>query len=118
MVNKTQTLVKRNSAHGGDHVGARISRQEVEKLDALVDAGAFLNRSDAVRTAIRNMVSEVRMMKVRQISIQEAKEEIRKYLKEREQAYPSDMADALELDYDLVVKALRELRKSGEVEPA
>lgn len=98
-------------------MGARVSRQEVEKLDALVEAGAFLNRSDAVRTAIRDMVSKVRILEVRQVSVAAARQEILSYLKNVEQAYPSDIADALKLDYDLVMRAFRELRQSGEVEP-
>ncbi len=105
------------AGRGGEHVGARVSRQEVEKLDALVEAGAFLNRSDAVRTAIRDMVSKVRILEVRQVSVAAARQEILSYLKNVEQAYPSDIADALKLDYDLVMRAFRELRQSGEVEP-
>ena len=118
MVNTMQALVSREPGRGGEHVGARVSCQQVEELDALVEAGAFLNRSDAVRTPIRDMVSKVRIFEVRQVSVAAAGQEILSYLKNVGQAYPSDIADALRLDYDLVMSVFRELRQSGEVEPA
>lgn len=117
MANK-QSVFRRSAKSRSEHVGARLSPQEVEKLDALVEAGSFLNRSDAIRTAVRQMVSGVRIVNVRHISMSQAKQEILSFLKGKEEAYPSDMADALDLDYELVVRALRELRQSGEVEPA
>lgn len=117
MVNKTTSLA--SLAEGTcEHVGTRITSHEAEKLDSLVDAGMFLNRSDAVRTAIRQMVGEVKILTLRQISEAQARKEVLAYLEEREQAYPSDIADDLQLDYDLVLRVLRNLKKTGEAVPA
>lgn len=114
MVNKA----KMRTEDHGEHVGTRISKQEAEKLDALVDGGMFLNRSDAVRTAIRQMVGAIKIATVRHVTVATAKREILAYLEERDQAFPSDIADELELDYDLVLRVLRKLKKSGEASPA
>jgi Arc/MetJ-type ribon-helix-helix transcriptional regulator len=99
-----------------EHVGARLTMKEAERLDALVDAGMFLNRSDAVRSAVRDLISSVHIVQVREVSLEKAKKEILSYLDSHDDAYPSDIADALEIDYDLVWKALRELKKQGEVQ--
>lgn len=100
----------------GEHVGARVTLQEMKKLDALVEAGAFLNRSDAVRTAIREMLRGLKVIPEKNISLEQAKKDIINYLEKNSQAYPSDIADALEMDYDLVLQALQELKKSGDAE--
>lgn len=63
------------------------------------------------------MVSEIKIANVRNVSETTAKREILEYLDERERAYPSDIADDLELDYDLVRRVLRALKKSGETMP-
>jgi hypothetical protein len=77
----------------------------------------FLNRSDAVRTSIRRMVGGVKIVTLRQVSEAQAKKEVLAYVEEREQAYPSDIADDLQLDYD-VLRVLRSLKKTGEAVPA
>ena len=115
MVNKIALSHKATETH--EHVGTRITSQEVKQLDALVAAGAFLNRADAVRTAIRNMVTGVTVLRARRIPASQARREILSYLDEHDQAYASDIADALELDYDVVLRILQELRRSGEAEP-
>ena len=117
MVNKSATVRPRLEEEH-DHVGTRITRTEAKKLDALVGAGAFLNRADAVRTAIRQMISGVAVVKERMLPISQAKKEILAYLDEHDQAYASDIALELELDYDVVLRVLRDLRESGEAELA
>ena len=41
--------------------------------------------------------------------------EIIEYLRENQKAYPSDVADALQLDFDLVLDIVKELVKEGRV---
>ena len=118
MVNKTSTTVRKALLHSGELVATRLTRQEVEKLDALVEAGAFLNRSDALRTSVREMLTGVKVLNMRNLSLEDGRKRILAYLKEHDQAYPSDIANDLELDYDFVRKVLHDLRKSGEAEPA
>ena len=117
MVNKSKAALRPKPEEVHEHVGTRITRTEAKKLDALVEAGAFLNRADAVRTAIRQMVSGVTILQERKIPLAQARREILSYLDQHDQAYASDIADALELDYDLVLRVLQYLRKSGEAEP-
>lgn len=111
MAHKAQVVAKQRG-HG--HVGARLARHELETLDALVETGQFLNRSDAVRSAVRQMIGEIRIVNVKNVTLSQAKNDIRSYFKTHKTAYPSDIADDLELEYDLVVKALKELQRSGE----
>ena len=43
-----------------DRVTLRLPRRQVKELDAMVDAGEFPNRSEAIRTAVRDMLKEER----------------------------------------------------------
>ena len=113
MVDKSTAVTNHRSVEEHEHVGTRITRTEAEKLDALVCAGAFLNRADAVRTAIRQMMSGVTVVQERRIHLAQAKKEILAYLDQHDQAYASDIASALELDYDLVLRALRDSGSQG-----
>ncbi len=118
MVNKSKAALKHKPEETHEHLGTRVTRTEAKKLDALIEAGAFLNRADAVRTAIRQMVSGVTILRERKIPLAQARREILLYLEQHDQAYASDIANTLELDYDVVLRVLQDLRKSGEAEPA
>jgi hypothetical protein len=54
---------------------------------------------------------------VRMLSASEARDEIVSYLAERSEAYPSDIANELNLDYDLVTEVLDALREEGAAAP-
>lgn len=114
MENKPKARLKSREEEGHEHVGTRLTLTEARKLDELVAAGAFLNRADAVRTAIRQMITAVTVVQERKIPLPQAKREILSYLDQHDQAYASDIATDLALDYDLVLRVLRDLRKSGE----
>lgn len=118
MVNKMKPVFGHDPEEGHAHVGTRLTEKEARRLDELVEAGAFMNRADAVRTAIRQMISAIRVVEARRISLPAAKKEVLTYLESHDQAYASDISNDLELDYDLVLQVLKELRKSGEAEPA
>ena len=53
------------------------------------------------------------IMNVRNIDEKKAKKEIIEYLKNNKKAYPSDIADALQQDFDTVLSVIRELTKEG-----
>lgn len=116
MVNKHRMSLRVPAADHHEHVATRLTRMEVEKLDLLVESGEFLNRADAVRTAVRQMLSGVSVLHERRIPFAQAKEEILQFLDSHETAYPSDIATALELDYDVVLRALDELRNVRKAE--
>jgi hypothetical protein len=57
------------------------------------------------------------ILEIREVSKKQAKKEIRKFFKDHhgEQIYPSDIMEALAIDYDLVYEICEELEKSGEI---
>lgn len=46
---------------------------------------------------------------------EKAKKEIVEYLQENQKAYPSDVADALQLNFDFVLELIKDLMKEGRV---
>ena len=58
-------------------------------------------------------MSEIKVIKCRDVDFQMAKKEILGYYKARGEAYPDEAARDLELDFDLVMKATGELRREG-----
>ena len=53
------------------------------------------------------------MLAIRYVSENEARKEILDYLEIHKEAYTSDIADALNLDIDLIHSVLKELKKEG-----
>ncbi|SIR57948.1 ribbon-helix-helix domain-containing protein [Natronorubrum thiooxidans] len=41
-----------------ERVTLRIPKQQIEEVEQLVDSGEFPNRSEAIRSAVREMVNE------------------------------------------------------------
>ena len=41
-----------------ERVTLRIPKQQVEEVERLVDSGEFPNRSEAIRSAVRDMINE------------------------------------------------------------
>ncbi|MHC3438152.1 ribbon-helix-helix domain-containing protein [Natrialbaceae archaeon A-gly3] len=41
-----------------ERVTLRIPKQQVEEVERLVDSGEFPNRSEAIRSAVREMINE------------------------------------------------------------
>jgi len=94
-------------------IGAKIASAEAAQIRELIEAGVYLNESDFVRDAIRHRLSEIKVIKCREVDFQTAKKEILGYYKARGEAYPDEAARDLELDFDLVMKATGELRQEG-----
>ena len=94
-------------------IGAKIAPAEAAQIRKLIEAGMYLNESDFVRDAIRHRLSEIKVIKCRDIDFETAKREVLGYYKSRGEAYPDEAAADLELDFDLVMKATNELRKEG-----
>ena len=99
-----------------EHISTRLTQNEIREIDKLVEEGLFLNRSDFLRTAARAMLSNMEIINLRDISIDEAKREILEYLKRKDIAYPSDIADELKLDLKTTVQAIKELWQEGKIE--
>lgn len=93
----------------------------VKKLDSMRAKLGYRSRNEVIRESIRRFIEEVeemRIIRLRDIPKQKAKEEIWDYLQKKEVAYPSDIADELRLDYGLVVDIVRELWEEEKVEEA
>ena len=94
-------------------IGAKIAPAEARQILELIEAGVYLNESDFVRDAIRHRLSEIKVIKCRDVDYETAKKEVLGYYKSRREADPDEVAEDLELDFDLVMKATEELRMEG-----
>ena len=94
-------------------IGSKIAPAEARQIRELIEAGVYLNESDFVRDAIRHRLSEIKVVKCRDVDYETAKKEILGYFKKQREAWPDDVAQDLELDFDLVMGITKELRKEG-----
>ncbi|HEX9339730.1 MAG TPA: ribbon-helix-helix protein, CopG family [Thermoplasmata archaeon] len=98
-----------------DTISAKLAPKEVEQIEKLVRAGHYLNVSDFVRAAVRDKLSEIRLIVERPTDLKEAKKEILRYLRDNEEAYPSDIAAERGLDLAVTMRATRELVEEGRI---
>lgn len=78
----------------------------------------YRSRNEVIRESIRRFLEEIEEMKVvriRDIGLGQAKKEILAYLKKRNCAYISDISEALGIDIRLAFKAAEELEREGAV---
>jgi Arc/MetJ-type ribon-helix-helix transcriptional regulator len=99
-------------------IGAKITPAQSMQIRELIEAGAFINESDFVRDAIRHRLTEIKVVKCRDIDNDTARKEITGYFKRHGEAFPDEAAEDLELDFDLVMRIAEELRKDGTLEEA
>jgi len=75
----------------------------MEEIEKLVEEGFYMNVEDFVRMSVREKLESIKVIDVRDVGREKATKEIVEYLKDNRKAYPSDIADALRLDFDLVL---------------
>ena len=97
-------------------IGAKITQSELAPIQDLIDAGVYLNASDFVREAIRNKLAAIKVIKCRDVDYETAKKEIIGYFQRNHEAYPDEISQDLELDFDLVRRITSELKKEGRLE--
>jgi len=97
-------------------ISAKLAAKEAEQIEKLVRAGHYLNVSDFVRAAVRDKLSEIRLIVERPTDLKEAKREILRYLRDHEEGYPSDIAAERGLDLAVTMRATRELVEEGRIE--
>jgi len=97
-------------------VGAKLTPVEYSEIEKLVNAGIYLNVSDFIRSAVREKLESIRVVRVRDVDYKDAKKEVLGYLKSYHEAYPHQIAEELELDYDLVWEITEGLKKEGRLE--
>lgn len=108
-------LEQKTNHRRSEQVSARLSPQEVEKIEQLVEAGYCLNVSDFVRMAVREKLQGIVIAEARKPSAKQAEREILAYLDEHGQAFAFDIATELGLDIDLVFSVIKRLQRRGEV---
>ncbi len=101
-----------------EQVSVRLAPHEMEQIDILVGAGYFLNRSDFLRSTVREKLASIRVETVHDHSRIEVEKEILAYLKEHPVAYPSDIAAERGIDLVLAMEVVQDLRKKGEIKEA
>lgn len=97
-------------------MGAKLTRNEIEQINNLVEAGLYLNPSDFVREAVREKLAAIKVIEYRDVDYKTAKKEVAGYFKKKGEAYASDASLDLELDYELVCKIMDDLKKEGQME--
>ena len=95
--------------------GTRLAEMQEKKIQELVEMGMYISTSEFIREAVREKLETIEIRELRSISNTAAKKEIIEYLKENRKTYPSDIADALRLDIDLVFAVIKELTNEGRV---
>ncbi|MGB7533296.1 MAG: hypothetical protein WA977_10055 [Halobacteriota archaeon] len=73
-------------------------------------------RNKPVEETETKAVETIKVIKVRDINYKEAKNEVLGYYRTYKEAYPHEVADELELDYDLVWKITEELKEEKRLE--
>lgn len=102
----------------GQIIPIRFGRDEIEKIDKLLEKSGVKSRSEFIREGVRhylNTVAETKIITIRKISEEEAKKEILQFIKDRKEVDTFDIANELRLDIDITVKALKELWEEGKV---
>lgn len=74
------------------------------------------SRIDAVEKQISDLAGEERIIVLREITKEEAKDEIRDLFRTGKVLYYSDIAEELRIDLELVVEICQELKGEGEIE--
>ena len=99
-----------------DQISSRLPLKFISEIESLVNEGYYISASDFVREAERDKLDEIKEIRLREVSLNDAKEEIYRYLLQNPDSYPYEIANELWLELSLVHEALIELRKAGKAE--
>ena len=99
----------------GKVMGTKLTRNEIDQINRLIDAGMYLNSSDFIREAVREKLAAIKVIEYRDVDFETAKKEVSGYFRMKGEAYASDASSDLELDYDLVCRIMDELEKEGKL---
>jgi Arc/MetJ-type ribon-helix-helix transcriptional regulator len=100
----------------GKVVGAKLTRNEIDQINKLIDAGLYLNPSDFIREAVREKLASIKVIEYRNVDYETAKKEVAGYFGMKGEAYASDASTDLQLDYELVCDVMDDLEKEGKME--
>ncbi len=94
-------------------VGTKVTPREIMEIEALIEAGVYLSVSDFIRDCVRDKLKAIKVVKIRDVDYDTAKKEVLGYYNSYSEAYDYEVADDLELDYELVCKIVDELEDEG-----
>ena len=94
-------------------VGTKLTPREYDEIVKMIDMGIFLSVSDFLRESIRDKLKATKVIKLRDINYGDAKKEVLGYYKNYNESYDYEVAENLELDYDLVCQITEELEQEG-----
>jgi len=97
----------------------RIESPILEELDSLVNMFGYRSRTELIREAIEDKIANLRgseIMELREVTDEQAKNELLEYIKGKESIYPSDIADTLRLPVEQVFRIVSALFAEGRVE--
>jgi hypothetical protein len=95
-----------------------LDKKDREALKFISDK-LNVSKADGIRDAISyysEYLRGIEVVKPRKVSRGQAAKEIVDYLKGKEKVYTDEIADALNIDFDLVNKVLMDLWQEGSVE--
>lgn len=104
------------STSPGKVMGTKLTGNEIDQINKLVEAGFYLNPSDFIREAVRDKLAAIKVIECRDVDYEVAKKEVAGYFKMKGEAYASDASADLQLDYDLVCRIMDDLEKEGSLE--
>lgn len=97
----------------------KLPRDSLEDLERIVEK-LGCSKAEAIRDAIRHYadyLGGLEVVNLRDVTEEEAKREVREYLKGKDRVSADEISDSLRIDMSLVNKVLLELWQEGEVEP-
>ncbi len=107
------TTVHGTSPEKPKTIGTKLTHNEIEVINNLIEAGVYLSVSDFLREAVREKLKAIKVIKVRNVNYDTAKKEVLGYYQAYSEAYDYQVADDLELDYELVCQIVDELQEEG-----
>ena len=110
MTTINKTIAKTPTAK---HIGTKLPANELKKINKLVEVEIYKSKSDFLREAIRDKLRSIEIINEREISHDQAKEEIYDYCKINKTTYLSEIANHLELPLIQVNEILLELISDG-----
>ena len=99
-------------------IPVRFDDEQVQAIDSVMGKIGARSRSEFVREAVRHYldtVKEMKIIRVRSLSKEQAKREIVYYLRGKKEAETFDIANDLRLELELTVQALKELWEEGSI---
>ena len=97
-----------------------VDLKDVDEALEMIVEKIGCSKADAIRDAIRfyvDYLSGLEVIRYREIGREEAKEEIKAYIKGKDRVSADEISDALRIEMSMINEVLLELWEEGWVEP-